>query len=107
MLSETEFHRLADATLLAIEDAVDALDQDIDIEGTGGILTLTLPNGSKIILNKQPPVRELWVAAKSGGYHCGRELDDWVCRTTGEALAELLARVLGEQLGARVTLRLT
>lgn len=103
-MTETEFNAAVDATLLAIEDAVDALDADIDIETAGGILTLTCPNGSKVIVNRQGPTQEVWVAARSGGFHCGRKGNDWVCNTTQETLPALLSRVLGEQTGAAVTL---
>ena len=41
---------IRDATLIAIEDAVETLDLDIDLETSGGILTLTFPNGSKVII---------------------------------------------------------
>ncbi len=103
-MTETEFNAAVDATLLAIEDAVDDLEQDVDMENSGGILTLTCPNGSKVIINRQGPTREIWVAARSGGFHCGRMGDDWVCNTTHETLPALLSRVLTEQTGEMVSL---
>lgn len=101
-MTETEFHAAVDATLLAIEDAADTLNVDIDVENTGGILTLTCPNGSKVIINRQGPTQEIWVAARSGGFHCGRAGDDWVCNTTRETLPALLSRVLTEQTGEAI-----
>lgn len=98
-MTESEFNEIVDATLLAIEDAIDALDADIDLENTSGILTLTCPNDSKIIINRQTPNREIWVAARSGGYHCGRDGEGWTCHTTGETLDVLLTRVVNEQTG--------
>lgn len=105
-MTESEFNAAVDATLLAIEDAIDELDTDIDMENSGGILTLTCPNGSKIIINRQDPTQEIWVAARSGGYHCGWKGDNWVCNTTHELLSLLLNRVLSEQVGSTITLDL-
>lgn len=103
-MNDTEFNTLVDATLLAVEDAVEALDLDIDLETAGGILTLTFANGSKVIVNRQGATREVWVAARSGGFHCGRQGDAWVCNTTGETLPALLSRVCAEQAGVPVRL---
>lgn len=105
-MNDTEFNTAADATLLAIEDALEALDLDLDMETAGGILTLTFANGSKVIVNRQVATREIWVAARSGGFHCGRQGNGWVCNTTGEDLATLLSRVCTEQAGEAVRLDL-
>jgi CyaY protein len=105
-MNDTEFNTLVDATLLAPEDALEDLDLDIDLETSGGILTLTFANGSKVIVNRQGATREIWVAARSGGFHCGRRGDAWVCNTTGEALDALLSRVCSEQAGTAVAIRL-
>ena len=72
-LSDSEFHRLAHAVLAQVEATVDRwLDEDvvdIDSQRTGGLLELSLPGGSKIILNTQPPLHEIWLAARAGGHH--------------------------------------
>lgn len=107
-MNETEFNQAADATLLAIEEAVEALqdEHDIDFETTAGILTLIFGNGSKVIINRQIATREIWVAARSGGFHLGRKNDDWFCNTTSENLATLLSRVCSEQSGETVKISL-
>ncbi len=96
-MNDREFNDLVDVALSAIEDVIDDADTDIDIENSAGILTLTLDNGSKVIINRQAATHEIWVAARSGGYHCGWRDDQWQCTTTGETLAALLSRVLAEQ----------
>ena len=72
-LADADYHAKAHAVLDAIEAQADAwLDADvvdIDSHRTGGLLELSFPNGSKIILNTQPPLQEIWLAAKTGGYH--------------------------------------
>ncbi len=71
--TDAEYHQRASAALAAIERQIDRwLDEDlidIDSHRTGGLLELVLPNGSKLIINTQPPLHELWLAAKAGGYH--------------------------------------
>lgn len=72
-LSDAEYTRRAHAALAAIETTIDRwLDDDvidIDTHRTGGLLELSFPGGSKIILNTQPPLQELWMAARAGGFH--------------------------------------
>lgn len=105
-MNDTEFNTTVDAILMTIEDAVEDLDLDIDLESSGGILTLTFANGSKVIINRQGPTKEIWVAARSGGFHCGYRGEAWVCNTTQETLPDLLSRVCSEQAGAAIRIDL-
>ena len=97
-LQDTEYHQAADRVLAAIERQCDAWLQqgviDIDTNRAGGLLELAFPDGSKIVVNKQPPLHEIWLAARQGGYHFkfadGRWLDtrdgvDFFARLTDEA----------------------
>ncbi|VCQ49491.1 frataxin-like protein [Burkholderia pseudomallei] len=71
-MSDTDYLTRAEAVLAAVERSVDAAndgDADIDLERNGSVLTLTFENGSKIIVNLQPPMKEVWIAAKAGGFH--------------------------------------
>ena len=81
-LSDGEFHAKADAVLASIEAALDRWLQqdviDIDSHRTGGLLELVFPGGSKIVVNTQPPLHELWLAARTGGYHFRWAGDRWV-----------------------------
>ncbi len=67
-MNESEFHRAVDAVLARIERAAEAT-EGIDCDLEAGILTLECPDGSRIIVNRQTPNREIWVAARSGGFH--------------------------------------
>lgn len=73
VMTDLEFLDRAEALLRAVEQACDrmndASDVDIDNQRVGGMITLTFPNRSQIILNLQKPLHEIWMAAKSGGYH--------------------------------------
>lgn len=101
-MSDREFQDQVDIVLQEIEERVEAANEDIDIESTGGILTLTLTNDSKIIINRQSATREIWVAARSGGYHLGWNGAEWWCNVSKEGLPTLLRRVVSEQGGGDI-----
>lgn len=105
-MTESEFNRQIDTTLLAIEEAADGSNADIDYENSGGVLTLTLGNGSQVIINRQTPVRQLWVAARSGGFHFDFDTasGEWRRDSDGAELFAVLSRVITEQGGEAVTL---
>lgn len=81
-LSDSDFQRLTHEILGSIEATVDRWLQDdvidIDPQRTGGLLELAFPGGSKIIINTQPPLQELWLAARGGGYHFRHQDGRWV-----------------------------
>lgn len=98
-MTESEFNDVVDAMLMAIEEAVEDTGAEIDYENVAGILTLMFENGSKVIINRQTPVQQIWVAAKSGGYHCDYDAakDAWFTDSDKEELFALLSRVCSEQ----------
>ena len=100
-LSEARFHDLVDATQQAIEDVLDDCDLDIDLENSAGVLTVRFENGSQLIFSRQEPLRQLWVAARSGGFHFDYDAESqrWLCDSNDEPLGELLLRVTAEQAG--------
>ena len=103
-MNESEFDQCATATLLDIEQAIEASGADIDFENSGGILTLEFANGTKIIVNKQGAAKQLWVAAKSGGFHYGFNGKQWINDQSGGELMHELARCIHEQSGEEVAL---
>ncbi|GAB3295586.1 iron donor protein CyaY [Pseudidiomarina andamanensis] len=104
-MQEHEYHELAEATILAIEEAVEACGVDIDCESGGDILELTFPNGTKMVINKQPPLHQLWVATKFNGHHFEYRDGQWIDNRTGSELWELLSEAASRQ--ADTTLLLT
>ena len=56
-LTEARFHALVDALQLAVEDAFDASGLDVDLENSGGVLTVRFDNGSQLIFSRQEPLR--------------------------------------------------
>lgn len=111
-MEEKEFLKLADATLARLESALDKLQTegaaDIDYElKPGGIIEITFEDDSKIIVNRHAAAREIWVAARSGGFHFKPPADaggHWTGTRDGHDLAAVLSRCVSEQAG--VPLRL-
>jgi len=108
-LTPTEYDALTRAVLAAIEGALDRWLQDdvidIDSQRSGGMLELTLPGGSKIIVNTQAPLQELWLAAKAGGRHFRYVRPNWLDTRDASEFFDVLSCELSAQGG--VALRLT
>jgi CyaY protein len=106
-LTDSEYDAQTSAVLSSIEVQIDAWLQDdvidIDAQRSGGLLEMSFPNGSKIILNTQAPLQELWLAARSGGYHYKYEAGVWRDTRDGRALLDVLSTCASEQ--ASQTLR--
>lgn len=102
-LSDGEYARLASALLAGIEATIDRWLQqdviDIDTQRSGGLLELTLPQGSKIVVNTQPPLHEVWLAARSGGYHFRHVDGQWRDTRDGAEFHAVLSRCASEQGG--------
>lgn len=97
-MDESEFHRAVDAILDRIERAAEAT-QGVEADREGGVLTLACPDGSRLIVNRQTPSREIWVAARSGGFHFAWRDGAWRDTRSGEELHARLAALVREQAG--------
>jgi CyaY protein len=95
-MTETEFHRAVDAVLERVESACESSDA-LDVALEAGVLTLECPDGSRIIVNRQTPNREIWVAARSGGFHFAARDGAWRDTRSGEELFATLARLIALQ----------
>ncbi|MCL4660441.1 iron donor protein CyaY [Burkholderia multivorans] len=105
-MSDTEYLTRAEAVLAAVERTVDAAndgDHDIDLERNGSVLTLTFENGSKIIVNLQPPMKEVWIAAKAGGFHYRYVDGAWRDTRTGTEFFAALSEYATQQVGLPIT----
>lgn len=104
-MEETEFDALAKVALERIEHALDGCGADIDYElQAGGVLELEFGDGSKIIVNRHAAAREIWVAARSGGFHFRYQDGRWLGTRDGIELFEALSRLISEQSGEQVVL---
>jgi len=101
-MNESEFQEIAEQTIEDIQDAIDNSGADIDYDEIGGVLTLEFENGSKIIFSKQGAMNQLWMAAKSGGFHFdfNEDSQQWICDSgDNEEIYSMLSRLAIEQSG--------
>ena len=102
-LSDVDYDNRARASLASVEATVDRLLQDdvIDIDAgrTGGLLELAFPDGSKIVVNTQPPLQELWLAAQSGGFHFRSVAGRWIDSRDGREFFDVLSACASAQAG--------
>ncbi|MES2979371.1 MAG: iron donor protein CyaY [Pseudomonadota bacterium] len=104
-MTELEYLDHAEAALKAVELCCDQInetsDADIDNQRTGGMVTLSFSNRSQIIINLQKPLQEIWMAAKSGGFHYRFDAPraQWLDTKTGTEFFESLSRCASEQSG--------
>ena len=81
-MTDLEFLDTAEHLLSRIEASCDRIndetDADIDNQRVGGMITVTFANRSQIIVNLQKPLHEVWMAAKSGGYHFKYKDGQWL-----------------------------
>jgi CyaY protein len=105
-LSDAEYRRLSSALLGAVEATLDAWLQtdviDIDSARTGGMLEMSFPNGSKIVVNTQPPLHEIWLAARSGGHHFKYREGVWCDTKDGREFFEALSACASAQAGVEL-----
>ncbi|MCG8709762.1 iron donor protein CyaY [Brenneria sp. 4F2] len=106
-MNDSEFHQLADELMLRLEETLDQFDgdADIDYETNGGVMTLTFENKSKIVINRQEPLHQVWLATKTGGYHFNYQDKRWVCDRSGEDFTSLLSEACSMQSGETVRFR--
>lgn len=101
-----DFERRAAIALDSISRAIDNSGIDCDVEQKGdGVLELTLANGSRVIVNRHVAASEIWVAARSGGYHFRFDGQAWINTRDGGELFASLSRYISEQAGEAVLLR--
>lgn len=104
-MEDKEFNALADAALARIEAALEACEADIDFElAAGGVLEIEFEDGSKIIVNRHAVAREIWVAAKAGGFHFRWDGQAWLDTRDGAELMVKLSGLASQQAGEAVSL---
>jgi CyaY protein len=97
-MTESEFNELADAIFKRIEQTIDSSGTDIECNLNGPVLELEFEDGSKIVINRHGPNQEIWLAAKSGGFHYAIQDGLWVSKRDGSELFEKLKELV--QLGS-------
>jgi CyaY protein len=104
-MNDAEFERLASAALQAIEQRLEASGVDADFElKDGGVLEVEFADGSKLIVNRHAAAREIWLAARSGGFHFRWDGSAWRDTRDGTELFAALSRAASQQAGHPVRL---
>jgi CyaY protein len=105
-VTDSEFLTLADSVLQAIEAACEAAgDTGLEASRSANVLTIELDDGSRIVVNSQAPARQIWVAARNGGYHYAWRDGCWLDTRDGSELFAALSRIVSQQSGTAVDLR--
>ncbi|MGA8148796.1 MAG: iron donor protein CyaY [Gallionellaceae bacterium] len=101
-MTESEFNELSDAIFERIQQSVDASGTDIECNLNGPVLELEFEDGSKIIINRHTPNQEIWLAAKSGGFHYSLQNGSWISKRDGSELFAKLGELIRIGAGATV-----
>jgi len=102
-MNETEFTTISNEILEGIASAIDRANLDIDCSFKGeGILEIEFDDGTKLVINRNTPVREIWVAAPSGGFHFRASGGRWVDTRDGAELGARISELLKDYTGQEV-----
>ncbi len=105
-MEETEFAALADRALARIEASLEESGVDADVElKAGGVMEIEYADGSKMVINRHLAAREIWVAARSGGFHFRWDGAAWRDTREGTELFAALSKLVSAQSGSAVRLR--
>ncbi len=109
-MTESEFLALADRILSAIEKQADQwyddLDIDVEPERNGQVVTLVFDNGTRVVINSQAPLQEMWLASPGGAFHYRLQGDTWCDTRGGPNLADALSAICTKAAGQPLTVRL-
>ena len=103
-MNDSQYNLIAEELLLAVEEAIEDSGVDIDYEGVGGLLTLTFKNTTKVIINKQAPLHEIWVATKFNGHHFMLSNDIWTDKRSGDEFWQFLSKAVSIQAETELSL---
>ena len=103
-MNETEFLRYSDQLFAHIEDQLDQCGADFDCEHNGNVLTIEADNGTQIIVNRHTPNQELWIAAKSGGYHFAEQNGRWLATRDDRDFFDVLNETMTDACNEEITI---
>ena len=106
-MTDSEYKELADAFFHRLENALETVDDSVDFElAPGGVLEIEFEDDSKIVVNRQAPMHEIWVASKSGGFHYRWDGEHWKDTRSGDEIISALNRMASQQAGKPINLDL-
>lgn len=103
-MTESEFLIISERTLQQIQNALDNLNEDWDIDRVGNVLTIEFDDGFQIVLNKQAPTQQIWLASRKGGMHFQYRDGSWLEEHSGKELKQQLQALIAFKLGHAIEL---
>jgi iron donor protein CyaY len=109
MMDELEFRDRADHALTRLQRALEhASDNfDFEVDGKEGALTIEFEDPpARFVISPNSPVRQIWVSARVKSFKLDWDAarSEFVFPADGRSLQQLIAGVVGEQLGETVAL---
>ena len=98
-MTESEFNKEADVIFEHIEHTLDSCDTDMDYDSNGVVLEIEFDNGGKLVINRHVPTQEIWLAAKSGGFHYSYLDGKWFSQREGSELYAKLSELILQSTG--------
>ena len=96
-MNDSEFQQLADQLYQKIEDCIEESGADVDYDQNGGLLTLEFENRTKLIINRQQPLHQIWLATIENGHHYDYKAGRWVDDRSGDEFLTFLSAAIFKQ----------
>jgi CyaY protein len=105
-MTDIDFQDKAELLLRAVEAGCDRINDDLDLDldnqRVGGMVTIVFGNQSQIVINLQKPLHEVWLAARSGGYHFRWSGEQWKDTKSGREFYASLSADASLQAGQSI-----
>ena len=100
-MAASDYFELIEQTFENVENGLEALEDDVDIQGAEGVINVTFGNGVVFVFSRQPPTEQLWLATPGGGFHYTWKEDafDWVDTKSGESFRDFLVEQISKYVG--------
>ena len=96
-MNDSEFQQLADKLYQKIEDSIEESGADVDYDQNGGLLTLEFENRTKLIINRQQPLHQIWLATLENGHHYDYKAGKWIDDRSGDEFLTFLSAAIFKQ----------
>jgi CyaY protein len=106
MTDDKAFAHRAAETLKRLERACTDLDDRLEADLAGDVLTLEFADGRKYIVNSHSAARQVWVSAEARAWHLSWDevSGRWIDTREGRELWSLIGEVVSKKLGKAVPL---
>lgn len=104
-MNDSEFQQLADQLYQKIEDSIEESGADVDYDQNGGLLTLEFENRTKLIINRQQPLHQIWLATLENGHHYDYKAGEWIDDRSGDEFLTFLSAAIFKQSQEKVTFK--